>query len=83
MRDGLTGSLFLWYDRGSRSKKTARELLGDYRGTFQSDGYEAYEQFCGKRGGQGAACWAHARRKFVYALRENQKLATQGHRDDR
>ncbi|MDE7108745.1 MAG: transposase, partial [Muribaculaceae bacterium] len=42
--------LFFWYDRGSRSKKTARELLGGYRGTFQSDGYEAYEQFCGTPG---------------------------------
>lgn len=77
VRDGLTGSLFFWYDRGSRSKKTARELLGGYRGTFQSDGYEAYEQFCGVPGVLGAACWAHARRKFVDALKENQKPATQ------
>ena len=77
VRDGLTGSLFFWYDRGSRSKKTARELLGGYRGTFQSDGYEAYEQFCGTPGVTGAACWAHARRKFVDALKENQKVATQ------
>ena len=77
VRDGLTGSLFFWYDRGSRSKKTARELLGGYRGTFQSDGYEAYEQFCDTPGVQGAACWAHARRKFVDALKEDQKLATQ------
>ncbi|MDE5586314.1 MAG: IS66 family transposase [Muribaculaceae bacterium] len=77
VRDGLKDSLFFWYDRGSRSKKTARELLGGYRGTFQSDGYEAYEQFCGISGVQGAACWAHARRKFVDALKENRKLATQ------
>ena len=77
VRDGLTGSLFFWYDRGSRSKKTAKELLGGYRGTFQSDGYEAYDQFCGVNGVVGAACWAHARRKFVDALKENQKPATQ------
>lgn len=77
VRDGLTGNLFFWYDRGSRSKKTARELLGGYRGTFQSDGYEAYDQFCGVNGVVGAACWAHARRKFVDALKENQGLATQ------
>lgn len=77
VRDGLTGSLFFWYDRGSRSKKTAKELLGGYRGTFQSDGYEAYDQFCGIEGVTGAACWAHARRKFVDALKENQELATQ------
>lgn len=77
VRDGLTGSLFFWYDRGSRSKKTVRELLGGYRGTFQSDGYEAYDQFCGANGVIGAACWAHARRKFADAFKENQKLATQ------
>lgn len=77
VRDGITGALFFWYDRGSRSKKTARELLGGYRGTFQSDGYEAYDQFCGVNGVLGAACWAHARRKFVDALREDKKLASQ------
>ena len=77
VRDGLTGSLFFWYDRGSRSKKTAKELPGGYRGTFQSDGYEAYDQFCGVNGVVGGACWAHARRKFVDALKENQKLSTQ------
>ncbi|MDE6176284.1 MAG: IS66 family transposase, partial [Paramuribaculum sp.] len=77
VRDGLTGSLFFWYDRGSRSGKTAKELLGGYRGTFQSDGYETYDQFFGVNGVTGAACWAHARGKFVDALKENQKLATQ------
>lgn len=77
VRDGITGQLFFWYDRGSRSKKTARELLGGYRGVFQSDGYEAYDQFCDIAGVTGAACWAHARRKFVEALKEDKALATQ------
>lgn len=77
VRDGIKGQLFFWYDRGSRSYKTARELLGGYRGTFQTDGYEAYDQFCNKEGVLGAACWAHVRRKFVDALKENQTLATQ------
>lgn len=77
VRDGITGALFFWYDRGSRSKNTARELLGGYRGTFQSDGYEAYDQFCGIAGVRGAACWAHVRRKFVEALREDRSLATE------
>lgn len=77
VRDGITGATFFWYDRGSRSKKTAKELLGGYRGVFQSDGYEAYDQFIGVNGVQGAACWAHARRKFCDALKENNTLATQ------
>lgn len=50
---------------------------GGYRGTFQSDGYEAYDQFCGIAGVRGAACWAHVRRKFVEALREDRSLATE------
>lgn len=77
VRDGITGALFFWYDRGSRSKNTARELLGGYRGTFQCDGYGVYDQFCGLPGVRSAACWAHARRKFVEALDEDRALATQ------
>lgn len=75
--DGITRDVFFFNDRGSRSKETARKLLGSYRGVFQSDGYEAYDQFCDKEGVQGAACWAHARRYWVNALKEDEKLASQ------
>ncbi len=78
VRDGVTGALFFWYDRGSRSKKTAKELLGGYRGVIQCDGYDAYDQFEGLPGVRVAACWAHARRKFVEALNSDRTLATQG-----
>jgi transposase len=77
VRDGLSGMLYFWYDQGSRSKKTACKLLGGYRGTFQSDGYEVYDHFCYTTGVTGAACWAHVRRKFVDALKEDKTLATQ------
>lgn len=77
VRDGLSGALFFWYSQGSRSKKTARELLGGYTGTFQSDGYPVYDDFCAMPGIAGAACWAHVRRKFVDALKEDRTLATQ------
>lgn len=77
VRDGLAGSVYFLYALGSRSKKAAREILGDYRGTFQSDGYELYDSFSKMPGVAGAACWAHVRRKFVDALKENQKLASQ------
>ena len=75
--DGITDDVFFFNDRGSRSKETARRLLGSYRGVFQSDGYEAYDQFCRKEGVLGAACWAHARRYWVNALKEDEKLASQ------
>ena len=65
------------YDRGSRSGKVARELLGNYVGLAQCDGYDAYEQFERMKGITLFGCWAHARRKFTEALDENRALATQ------
>ena len=77
VRDGITGQTFFWYDRGSRSGKTARELLGGYTGVVQTDGYEAYDQFEKTDGITLASCWAHVRRKFTDSLEENRRLATE------
>lgn len=53
----------------TRSQKVIEELLGNYQGILQSDGYRAYESFCNKRSGVlWAGCWAHTRRKFIEAL---------------
>ena len=51
----------------------AKQLLGDYHGILQVDGYEAYGQF-GRpdREGQSATlayCWAHVRRGFFDAAK--------------
>ena len=77
LRDGITGDVVFHYDRGSRSGKVARELLGNYAGLAQCDGYDAYEQFERMKGITLFGCWAHARRKFTEALEENKVLATQ------
>ena len=77
LRDGITGDVVFHYDRGSRSGKVARELLGNYAGLAQCDGYDAYEQFERMKGITLFGCWAHARRKFTEALDENKVLATQ------
>ena len=77
LRDGITGDVVFHYDRGSRSGKVARELLGNYVGLAQCDGYDAYEQFERMKGITLFGCWAHARRKFTEALDENKALATQ------
>lgn len=49
----------------------AAQLLGDYHGILQVDGYEAYGQFgkAGRPGGPSvlAYCWAHVRRGFFDA----------------
>lgn len=74
--DVLSGMNFFHYDNGSRSKDTAMRLLCCYRGAMQCDGYDAYNQF-ERMGVKVLACWAHVRRKFVDALEENQRLATE------
>ena len=77
VRDGLTGDVMFYYDRGSRAGKVARELLGNYRGNVQTDGYEAYDQFEMRAGIIMHGCWAHARRKFADALETDRKHATE------
>jgi len=52
----------------TRAHHQVEAILGDFRGTLVSDGYEAYERFEGKRRQvTHALCWAHARRQFVKA----------------
>ncbi len=65
------------YDMGSRSHETARKLLRGYRGTIQTDGYGAYDQFESDPHIQVIGCWAHARRKWTEALDEDRRLASE------
>ena len=77
VRDVLTGQVFFIYYNGSRSKETARKLLSSYSGAIQTDGYSVYDDFEGLPGKTMLGCWAHARRKFVEALEENKRLASE------
>lgn len=77
VRDGIGGDVMFYYDRGSRGHHVAREILGGYRGNVQSDGYEAYEQFERVEGITMYGCWAHARRKFVDAIDEDERHASE------
>lgn len=63
---------------GSRGYETARKLLRGYRGTIQTDGYGAYDQFEEDPHIQVIGCWAHARRKFSDALEEDSRKASEG-----
>jgi transposase len=52
----------------SRSRRVIDEVLGDFKGTLLTDGYEAYERFAARIGELvHARCWSHARRYFVKA----------------
>ncbi|MFT3990025.1 MAG: IS66 family transposase [Luteolibacter sp.] len=60
----------------SRRHACLDDLLGNFTGTLQSDGYAAYQAHSAKHPGiKPAACWAHARRKFHEALQTGQVLA--------
>ena len=77
-----TSRSYMWVARGgpaeepavvyryspSRSQRVASEILGEYEGYLQSDGYEAYDGACrGREELKHVGCWAHARRGFTDA----------------
>ena len=69
------GDVFYQWHAG-RSASCLADLLGDFRGIVQCDGYAAYDSHAGKHPGITlAACWAHARRKFHEALQTGQVAA--------
>lgn len=61
--------------RKGRGREGPEELLKDYRGTLQADGYSAYESFEHKSQITLLACMAHARRKFDEALKNDKSRA--------
>ena len=77
VRDASGAGVFFHYDMGSRGTQVAMSLLKDYQGAIQSDGYDVYNKFTGMEGKTMLGCWAHARRKFVYAMKENERLASE------
>lgn len=77
VRDASGSGVFFHYDMGSRGTQVAMSLLKDYQGAIQSDGYDVYSKFTGMEGKIMLGCWAHARRKFVDAMKENERLASE------
>lgn len=77
VRDAVHGDVYFYYDNGSRGAETAKKLIGGYRGAIQTDGYEVYGAYEGAPGKMMIGCWAHARRKFVEALNEDKRHASE------
>lgn len=48
----------------SRAARVAAEIIGDFQGYVQTDGYEGYERPCRQPGIRHVGCWAHVRRGF-------------------
>ena len=70
-------SLFFHYDNGSRAKYVAVDILKDFKGAVQSDGYGAYDIYEKKQGVTLLVYWAHVRRKLELALEEDPDRATE------
>lgn len=57
------------YDyRKGRGREGPKEMLKDFKGYIQSDGYNVYDWFGKREGITLVNCWAHARRYFEKAL---------------
>ena len=74
-RNGIKGDiLYQWHP--SRKAACLDELLGDYQGFLQTDGYAGYDSWTSRRSGIVLfSCWAHARRKFHEAFKTGQTMA--------
>jgi len=83
-----TSLSFMWVARGgppetpvilyhyapTRGAEVAHQMLGDYRGYLQTDGYEVYDQVCdGAKGVVHVGCLAHVRRDFHDAHKNSKK----------
>lgn len=57
----------------TRSGEVPRKIFKDFRGILQTDGYAGYGDDVGAEGTIHACCMAHARRKFIEAVKVNAK----------
>ena len=55
-----------------RGRDGPQKFLGNWEGILQTDGYQAYDNIGGEKLVH-VGCWAHARRKFVDAVKVNPK----------
>ena len=60
----------------SRSARVAVEIIGDYQGYVQTDGYEGYARPCAQPGIRHVGCWAHVRRPFKEAAEALGKVSS-------
>ena len=87
-----TSKSFMWLARGgsfespsilfqysaSRSGKVAEELVGNFQGYLQTDGYAGYNALGEREGIVHVGCMAHVRRKFMDVLKASSKKSKGG-----
>lgn len=60
--------VFFDYQKG-RDQSGPKNILKNFKGTLQTDGYAVYNNFGNSPNIIPAACWAHVRRKFEQSLK--------------
>jgi len=70
---GSPGGSVVFDFRMGRDREGPRKWLGNFDGMLQTDGYAAYDHDIGGSKMVHAACWAHARRYFVDAIKLNKQ----------
>lgn len=73
--DSIHGLAYFDYQPG-RGREGPTEILKNFKGYIQTDGYEVYEQFDKRADITQLCCLAHARRKFHEAL-DNDKARSE------
>ena len=69
--------VILYHYAPGRGAEVAREMLGDYKGHVQTDGYDVYDIACdGAEGVVHVGCFAHARRMFHDAHKSSKKAGS-------
>jgi transposase len=69
---GKPGGETVFDFRMGREREGPLRFLGSWEGILQTDGYQAYEGVGGPKMVH-VGCWAHARRKFVDAVKVNER----------
>jgi transposase len=72
--DPLTKSAVFKYEQG-RGAEYPNEILKNFNGYLQVDGYAGYNQLAKSDKITRLACWAHVRRKFEESLANDKELA--------
>ena len=69
-RGGGAGKATVYFHYShSRGGKIADEILANYKGYIQTDGYSGYNFISSRPGQKHLACWAHVRRKFFDSIK--------------
>jgi transposase len=71
---GKPGGETVFDFRMGRGREGPQQFLGKWEGILQTDGYQAYDGIGGPKLVH-VGCWAHARRKFVDAVKVNREDA--------